>query len=215
MGGIFVAIVDRADRFSKRAKPVLAGLVAFLLVGSAVALASHDDGSDASGSGALGQPNDGALLGGSGDPAQGGGSVAPTPTVPGAPPTSTAPTGAQASGATATTIDPTVPSIPKEPYVYEVTLEPTCTRAGGQFTLTVRVKPWTNVGVVVSYADNDTHGTQTVETAGEDGIVVRTLPAPLSAVGPGRVLTGATQAGTYASGGTSVDFRIVGLTETC
>lgn len=193
------------DVYSVRTVKVPTGLVAAvvaLLLGNVFALVVRD--------------------GGSSDVEQGGRAAADA--MPSAPPTSvsaTDPTTASSPGSAPASKPPPAPapsstttrSAPADAYVYVVTLTPLCARVGETMTITLRLKPGAAGVVQVAYTDGP-HDTQYVGRADGDGVFTRSWPAP-AAPGPGLAMTAASDPETQRGGTTSVEFRIVGVGESC
>jgi hypothetical protein len=207
--------VGWGDGLTKRTRSVLVGVVAFLLVGNLVALASHggDHTPMAMEPSSTGLASDATET-----------TAAPTDTTPtttsGAPAATgrTAPTQAT----TPTSEEPlddevTEPPIPRPVewpwgYEYQVDLAPICARIGEEITITFHLKPNGGAVLIATYADGDTHGTQHAGIAREDGKVTYTWKAP-PAPGPATVWTQASDHEEKRRGQKNIDFRVLDATE--
>lgn len=145
--------------------------------------------------------------GGAGGTGSGGGS--PSTTVSGS--TKGGTSGAGGSATTTTTAVAPMPD--NNTYEYEVTLSPMCVATGAPLTVTLRLQPGNGAGIIVAYADSQTHGSRYQGYAGPDGQLTRTWPAGTVA-GPAYLLTSATDSN-GRSGGKRIEFRVVGAGEPC
>lgn len=185
-------------------------MVAFLLTGNLVALATVDD------AGAGGdRRGDGPELAAAGGPTS---TVAePTTTAPTPPPSPTN----RSQGATTTTTAPTTEttmfpqaSTLADGYVYRVDLAPTCAAIGEEFTITFYLKPRGGAILIATYADGNTYETWHAAFADENGVLVHKWRAP-PAPGQGTVWTQAADRETRRKGATNVNFHIAKPGESC
>ncbi len=220
--------IDQSRSSGSRTTRLLCAGVLAVLLGDLIALTSHDDGSSPVGSVAAseaveaGQPA-GGLPSTPGSPRGVGDGAGDVGAPPSKPITKPPRESRQSPGSTSATTVPapsagatTATTAPRPAYTYEVRLEPTCGRVGEDFVATFKVEPSSAVGAIASYADGDTEKSKASmwgTTAGDDGVVVHRWTAP-AAPGRAKLLTGATTPD-GRSGGTTLDFRVVGVTESC
>lgn len=203
-------MVTNVGAGTSRLRGLLVGVIGFVLIGDAFALAAYDD--------TVGRASVPLAEAAMSRPEATPPSTQPSSSVPSMTETGRAAGASRAAPApttTTTTVPVTVPPPPppESGYRYELTVTPTCAAVGDTMTLTMRLKPQGG-GVLLVVYSVAAYRTTHAATAGPDGLITHTWTAP-PAPGETYVITQAQDPETEKTGRTDATFRILAPGESC